>query len=464
MAVPFWVQDAVFYQIFPDRFANGNSFNDPPNVHPWGSPPTPGGFQGGDLRGIIDKLDYLLDLGVTAIYLNPIFQATSTHRYNTRNYYAVDPKLGDERDFRAFIEAAHRSGLRVLLDGVFNHSGRGFIAFNDLLENQELSPYKDWYHVIRFPIDAYSPGDAKDYLGWWNLKSLPKFNTNNPLVRKYLFDVGRYWIEHGVDGWRLDVPNEIDDDAFWEEFRRTVRTANPDAYLVGEIWEADPRWANDRHFDGLMNYPVRTALLGLLSKSLTATHFAERVEKMLEIYPRENTYAMMNVLGTHDTERILTLCGGDIRKVQLANLFIFTYPGAPSIYYGDEIGMEGGKDPDNRRTFPWDPQVWKPGLHESMRRLVSLRRRWVCLRRGSFHRQFVDDARGCYSYARVLGDEAALVVLNASASRRSLRIPVARLGWADGRIVRNQIGPGEYFVSGTDVTLPLDPWCGAVLG
>ncbi len=464
MAVPFWVQDAVFYQIFPDRFANGNSTNDPPNVQPWGSPPTASGFQGGDLRGIIDKIDYLLDLGVTAIYLNPIFQATSTHRYNTSDYFVVDPKLGDIRDFRALLEAAHNNGLRVILDGVFNHCGRGFFAFNDLLENQESSPYKDWFHVLSFPVDAYSPGEARDYLGWWNLKSLPKFNTNNPLVRKYLLKVGRYWIEQGIDGWRLDVPNEIDDDAFWEEFRYTVRSANPEAYLVGEIWEAGPRWTNDRHFDGLMNYPLRTALLGLLNKSLAPSQFAERVEKLVEMYPRENAYAMLNGLGTHDTERILTLCGGDARKVELANLFIFTYPGAPSIYYGDEIGLEGGKDPDNRRAFPWDSLQWKMGLREFVRRMVSLRRRWACLRRGSFQRVFVDDPRGCYSYARILGDEAALVVLNASASHRSLRIPVAKLGWADGRIVRNQIGPGEYFVGETDVTLPLDPWCGAVLG
>ena len=220
MSVPYWVQDAVFYQIFPDRFANGDPHNDPGYLEPWGAPPTQHGFQGGDLRGIINQLDYLIDLGVNALYLNPIFLANSTHRYNTVDYYRIDPRLGTMADFRALLDAAHTNHMRVVLDGVFNHCGRGFFAFNDLLENQAHSVYRDWYHVKRYPVDAYSPGDADSYLGWWGLKSLPKFNTSNPEVRKYLLGVARYWIDQGTDGWRLDVPNEIDDDNFWHEFAR----------------------------------------------------------------------------------------------------------------------------------------------------------------------------------------------------------------------------------------------------
>jgi glycosidase len=162
MTVPYWVQDAVFYQIFPDRFANGDPSNDPPNVKAWGSPPTIWDFQGGDLRGVIQRLDYLLDLGVNAIYLNPIFQATSTHRYNTSDYFQIDPKLGTLADFRALLDAAHRNGMRVIIDGVFNHCGRGFFAFADLLENGEHSPYKDWFHVKKFPLDAYGHGDIQE--------------------------------------------------------------------------------------------------------------------------------------------------------------------------------------------------------------------------------------------------------------------------------------------------------------
>jgi len=332
MSVPYWVQDAIFYQIFPDRFANGDTGNDPPSVQPWGTPPTNWHFQGGDLRGIIQQFDYLLDLGIIAIYLNPIFHSTSNHRYNTLDYYKIDPKLGDMHDFRALFDLAHRNGVRVILDGVFNHCGRGFFAFVDVLENQEYSPYKEWFHILHFPVDAYSEGDSKDYLAWWGFRSLPKFNTGNPQVRRYLFDVARYWIEQGADGWRLDVPNEIDDDTFWAEFRHTVKTVNQDAYLVGEIWTADPRWVGEWHFDGLMHYPFRDCLLRLLyAGTLDAAQCANKLASFLQLYPRPNAYAMYLPLCSHDTERIMTKLGGDVNKVKLAFLVQFAYQGAPAI-------------------------------------------------------------------------------------------------------------------------------------
>jgi cyclomaltodextrinase len=233
MSVPYWVQDAVFYHIFPDRFANGDTSNDPPNTQPWGALPNRWDFQGGDLRGIIQKLDYLLDLGITALYLNPIFLANSNHRYNTADYFQIDPRLGNLDDFHALLKAAQTNGIRIILDGVFNHCGRGFFPFVDVLENQQHSAYQDWFHIKQFPVQAYSPDKSETYLGWWGLNSLPKLNTDNIHVRRYLFDVARYWIEQGIDGWRLDVPNEINDDSFWAEFRHVVKAANQDAYLVG---------------------------------------------------------------------------------------------------------------------------------------------------------------------------------------------------------------------------------------
>jgi cyclomaltodextrinase / maltogenic alpha-amylase / neopullulanase len=465
MTVPYWVEDAIFYQIFPDRFANGDTHNDPPNVQPWGSPPTSWGFQGGDLRGVIDKFDYILDLGVNAIYLNPIFLSNSNHRYNTVDYFKIDPRAGTLEDFRALLETAHFNNVRVILDGVFNHCGRGFFGFNDILENQDHSPYRDWFHVNKFPVDAYSPGKAEDYKAWWSFKSLPKFNTNNPAVRRYLLSVARYWIEQGTDGWRLDVPNEIDDDSFWLEFRETVKSVNRDAYLVGEIWTVEPRWVGPNHFDGLMNYPVRDAVLDFLNGGfITAVGFADQVEGILKRYPRENAYAMYVTLGSHDTERIFTRLNGDLNKLKLAYAFIFAYPGAPAIYYGDEIGMTGGKDPESRAAFNWNPETWSEELRGWLRTLVSLRKRYVALRRGVYRRVQVDDRRNVYAFARTLGDDAVLVVLNASAAQRHLRLPIKELGWRDGLILHNLLGFEEYIVSGESLVVSVPPWGGVWIG
>jgi cyclomaltodextrinase / maltogenic alpha-amylase / neopullulanase len=460
MTIPYWVQDSVFYQIFPDRFNNSQLDRKDIRLQPWGTAPNIWDFQGGDLRGIIQKIDYLLDLGVNGIYLNPIFQSASTHRYNTSDYYRIDPKLGDMRDFKALLEVAHRSGMRVIIDGVFNHTGRGFFAFNDILENGEHSPYRDWYTVSHFPPDAYSPGDAVDYLAWWKFKSLPKLNSHHPAVRKYMMDVARYWIEQGADGWRLDVPNEIDDDDYWAEFRHVVRSANSDAYLVGEIWEALPRWANDQHFDGLINYPLREAILGILTSEFKVSQFLERADRLTTIYPRENVYSMYNLLGSHDTERVFTLLGGDMDKARLAYTLLFAFPGVPSIYYGDEVGMEGGRDPDCRRAFPWDTRSWNSDLRSWIQKLIGVRKSNPALRRGDFNRMLVEDGRRTFAFARRLGNESILVACNASATRRTARVNVTDLGWKDGRIVHNLLGPEEEIVGGDYLTITLAPWSG----
>jgi cyclomaltodextrinase len=464
MSVPFWVQDAVFYQIFPDRFANGEPGNDPVNVQTWGTAPTNWNFMGGDLRGIIQNLDYLLDLGINAIYLNPIFQAASNHRYDTFDYFTIDPKLGDMADFRAFVEVAHRNQVRIILDGVFNHCGRGFFAFHDLIENQQYSPYREWFHVRNFPVDAYTPGESRDYAAWWGMKSLPKLNTGNPAVRKYLFKIARHWIDAGVDGWRLDVPNEIDDDAFWAEFRQVVKSANPEAYLLGEIWNVDARWVGDSHFDGLMNYPMRDCLLRLLyAGTMDTSQCAARMEALLNVYPRQNTYAMYNTLGSHDTERLLTKLEDDVVKTKMAYLFLFAYPGAPAIYYGDEIGLKGGKDPECRGAFPWDRSQWNTDLHSWVKQLISLRKRLSVLRRGDFQTVLTDNRKRCFAFLRRLGDETILMVMNAGGTRRILHIPVAGSGWEDGRIVRNLLGREESTISGDTLTITLPPWSGAWL-
>ncbi len=466
MSVPEWVQDAIFYQIFPDRFANGDPDNDPPNLVHWGSPPTSWGFQGGDLKGILQRFDYLLDLGINAIYLNPIFQATSNHRYNTMDYYQIDPKLGTLGDFHNLIELTHRNHVRIILDGVFNHCGRGFFAFIDILENQEYSGYRDWYHIKRFPVEAYSWGEASAYLGWWGMKSLPKFNTNNPRTRRYLMDVARYWIEQGADGWRLDVPNEINDDSFWAEFREVVKSANPEAYLVGEIWSPDKRWVGEGHFDGLMNYPVMDALAGLLAtNSLDTAHFAEKVEGLLTLYPRDNAYAMYIPIGSHDTERILTRMGNDLNKTRLAYLFQFAYPGAPAIYYGDEIGLVGGKDPGCRGAFSWEETSWNTKLRNFIKSLINLRKQHTALRRGDYFRLEQNSNPACYAFARTMTNDKLLIIMNASANELKTSVNIEKIGWEDGRILKDLIAPEKQItISNRSVEIILPAWGGIWLG
>jgi cyclomaltodextrinase len=424
----------------------------------WGSAPTPWGFQGGDLRGIMHHFDYLLDLGITAIYLNPIFAATSTHRYNTSDYLKIDPKLGTLADFHALLDTAHRSNVRIVLDGVFNHVGRGFFAFVDVLENGANSPYKNWFHIKKFPLEAYNSGQAEDYLGWWNLKSLPKLNTLNKDVRKYIFEVARYWIEQGIDGWRLDVPNEIDDDGFWTAFRQVVHTANRDAYLLGEIWDVNPHWTDENHFDGLMNYPVRDALLAFLQGGENASQFEKRLNGIMKAYKPENLSAMYVPLDSHDTERFKTMVGGNTEKLKLAFLFQMAFPGAPAIYYGDEIGLEGGKDPDSRRAFPWKEADWNQDLRTWVRTLISLRKQNPCLRRGNYLHMLAED--GVYAFARSLGEDKLLVMMNASSSVRKIELPCADLGWETGRVVQNLISHEKYAINDGKISLSLYPWSG----
>ena len=447
MTVPEWVQDAIFYQIFPDRFANGDPANDPFNAQAWGAPPQLRGFQGGDLEGVIQRLDYLRDLGINAIYFNPIFEAASNHRYDTRDYFKIDPKLGDLSTFKRLLTQAHGLGIRVILDGVFNHCGRGFFAFQDILENETESPYLNWFHVKGFPLHAHDD-EEPNYACWWKIKSLPKFNIGEPQVRKYLLDVARYWIEQGIDGWRLDVPNEIDDDDFWAQFREVVKTANPHAYTLGEIWEVDPRWVGERAFDGLMNYPLRTAALDFFGRrTITASQFGQAVENLLTVYPRDHVYAQFNPLGSHDTERTLHQCGEDVSRMKLALLFQFTYVGAPSIYYGDEIGLTGDKDPDCRRAFPWDEKQWDADLRGFVRSLIAIRKKHPALRRGDYRPLYRHDRDGLVAFLRKYGhheQDVILVAINNSDTTIVRNIPTTHSGWHDGMGVRDLLSGKKF--------------------
>ena len=424
---PDWVQDAVFYQIFPDRFARSERVHKPGNLEEWDSPPTPHGYKGGDLLGIVEHLDYLQDLGITALYLCPVFASASNHRYHTQDYHTVDPMLGGGEALAELLGACHARGMRVVLDGVFNHASRGFLQFNDLLENGPSSAYRDWFHVHHFPLNAYGGGQL-GYDAWWGIAALPKFNTTNPDVREYLFRVGEKWLGEGIDGWRLDVPNEIDDDEFWREFRRRCRAVNPEAYLVGEIWDDAQRWLQGDIFDGVMNYQLTRAIYGFVARDwahdelsrsglngispISAGQFAETTTRLLAHYPEAAVHSQLNLLGSHDTPRLMTALKGDAAAVRLALLLQFGWPGAPCVYYGDELGLRGGHDPGCRQGMPWDETgANAPQLHDFVRALVSARHELAALRRGSI--QVSAPADGLIVVERQLeGAPAAWVIVN----------------------------------------------------
>ena len=308
---PEWVKDAIFYQIFPDRFAKSDAVPKPSGLQPWGAPPTPHGYQGGDLLGVAEHLDYLADLGINAIYFNPIFQSGSNHRYHTHDYYQVDPMLGGNAALRTLLDAAHARGIRVILDGVFNHASRGFFQFHDILENGPDSAYLDWFTVEDWPLRPYG-SKQPNYQCWWGLSALPKFNTATPAVREFLWGVAEYWIKFGIDGWRLDVPKEIDDDEFWREFRRRVKAANPEAYIVGEIWHEAHRWLGGDQADAVMNYLFARVSLGFFGRqtfaqkyrpggfrlrSLRGRAFGNQIERMLALYAWPITLVQMKYAG-----------------------------------------------------------------------------------------------------------------------------------------------------------------------
>ena len=408
---PAWVREAIFYQIFPDRFARSGRVDIDAQLESWDSPPTTYGFKGGDLYGVAEHLDYLKDLGVTAIYFCPVFASAANHRYHTYDYFNVDPLLGGNLALRTLLDAAHAKDMRVVLDGVFNHASRGFWQFHHVLENGTASPYRDWFHFNPDHLNgnrAFQPYPAEStttalvagqgsyqaigYAAWWNLPALPKFNTDCPAVREFLLSVATHWIEFGIDGWRLDVPNEINDDEFWREFRRRVRAINPEAYIVGEVWDDARHWLQGDMWDAVMNYQVTAACLGFFGGSnldleearrpsglshvqpLSAGEFATEIARVTSMYAPEVSASQLNLLDSHDMPRFLTCCNGDRNALKMAWLFLCTLPGAPCIYYGDEIGLDGRHDPDCRKGFPWDIAQWDKDLKQWYQQCIQLRK------------------------------------------------------------------------------------------
>lgn len=485
---PEWVKDAIFYQIFPDRFAKSD--HNPASNLPfeaWDSAPTVHGFKGGDLFGIVEKMGYLVDLGITAIYLNPIFASASNHRYHTYDYHHVDPLLGGNDALRLLLDTAHKHGIRVILDGVFNHASRGFWQFHHVLETGEGSPYKDWFYFDPDRLNRTSPWGAYPsheqmeangrvgslkaigYQGWWNLPALPKFNTDNPATRQFLFEVAEHWTRFGIDGWRLDVPAEINDDTFWQEFRLRVRAINPEAYIVGEIWHESHRWLQGDQFDAVMNYLVTAAALNFFGARtlnldvirnaggikdrvhpMNAYDFGNEIDRLLNLYDPNITQSQYNLLDSHDMPRFLTCVGNDRSALELAWLFLMTLPGTPSIYYGDEIGLDGKHDPDCRKSFPWDESQWNHNLLDYLKKAISMRKDQPALRRGKFARLW--SAEGVYAFKRTLDGETLFVVFNTADELRKIEVPYDKKD--DPRVLFGQPRDINVLNDHLEITMP----------
>ncbi len=414
---PEWMKNAVMYQIFPERFFNGDKANDPVDAKPWQTKPTRENFMGGDICGIISKLEYLSELGIDALYLNPIFKSPSNHKYDTADYYEIDSAFGSMETFKQLVDECHRRGIKVILDGVFNHCGYFFALFQDVLSNGEQSEFKDWFYIESFPVQTDPPNyECVGYYKW-----MPKLRFSNPDVREYFLDVGAYWLEQAnIDGWRLDVCDEVDY-TFWQEFRKRIKAINKDAALIGETWKNGQDLLRGDQMDSVMNYLFRDAVVDFIAKeAIDAREFDNRIQKMRASYAPQAQLVLFNLIGSHDTERFLTLCQGNVQKLRLVAAFQMMFAGMPVIYYGDEIGMEGDNDPDCRKAMRWD--YANNELLAHYKQMIRIRKSNDSISGGDFSTIICDG--GLYGFARRKKEEAIYVVLNNSDQERNCSVPL----------------------------------------
>ncbi len=559
---PQWARSAFMYQIFPDRFRNGRDNNNPqtgdrryddpvlrlpwdtlpegycrnysdaatncpwrfdttpPNEHPTKEWPRGRDYMGGDLKGVDQQLEYLQALGVTAIYFNPIFDAGSNHSYDTQNYYKIDPYFGTQKDWDNLVKRANRLGIRIILDGVFNHVSSDSPFFDRYGHYTELgacesaaSPYRSWFR-FRPPtgdepaVCAPSTPDGNDtyYDGWFGFDSIPVLNKSNPAVQAYFLsqpnNVTKYWLDRGAAAWRMDVMGDASfPNGYWEQFRATTKQAKADALIIGELWQKDStllRYLRGDRADTTMNYRLRDATLGLLApggfdskgfgdsgRTIAPSEFAARLESIREDYPDAAYYSLMNLMDSHDTERLLwTLTpGAETRaekeqnaanvasgkqRMRLASLIQFTVPGAPTVYYGDEVGMTGDDDPDDRRTYPWEDLggTTDKAMFQHYQTLAKLRRDNPVLIDGDFRVLLADDKAGAVAYGRKTDKQAVIVALNRSNQSQTVTIPVsgyAPNGTAFNAAYRVGSASGNVTVSGGNLSVTLAPLSGLVL-
>lgn len=390
LTVPEWAKNSVVYQIFPTRFATTCDVKE----EEWYQAPISGMANlKGNLRGVIEKLDYLKDLGVDVLYFNPIFRSDSCHKYDTYDYYQVDPSFGRKEDLKELVQKAHDREMKVILDGVFNHTSQRFFAFADIIEKQEKSEYLDWYFIEGFPLQM-EWGKKPNFKCFSYFGGMPKLNLKNPVVEEYFINVGTYWIkECGIDGWRFDVGDEISH-RFWKKFAKRIKAEKPDALLVGEIWHYAADFLEGDEWDSVMNYDFFNNVVDYVARNtITASEFMENLGFMRGNLHVKTFEVLWNHLDTHDTARFLHIAGEDKKKQKLAAAFQLLMPGMPMIYYGDEYGITGGNDPDCRRGMLWDEKYQDKEVYEHYKALISIRHQYPEILEQNLTAYVVDDEK-----------------------------------------------------------------------
>lgn len=396
---PSWVENQIWYSIFPERFNNADASLNSKDTLAWGNTKEYSNNQkfGGDILGIIKKLDYIKNVGFTGIYMTPLFQSDSNHKYDVTNYFKIDNTFGNNKTFGILVKESHKRGLKVMLDAVYNHCGFRHPFFQDVIKKGKDSIYYDCFYIIdkEKPIINFELNEDKtinrlsagtlfkdhsnlNYRTFAFTPYMPKLNTNHPLMKKHLLDAAAYWIkEYDIDGWRLDVSDEVSH-KFWREFRSTVKNAKEDAYIIGENWVSAIPWLRGDQYDGVMNYELLFPIWNYFGTNIdqpqyTSTEFMFKVNQVLTNYPKNVLKSLYNLVDSHDTTRILEICSNDSTLVKLPYLFMFSLPGAPSIYYGGEIGLSGKHDPDNRRCMIWEEKNQNKEIQYHIKKLIELR-------------------------------------------------------------------------------------------
>lgn len=406
--VPEWAGDSVVYNIFPDSFADGKRrISCRGRQTDWKGFPS-AGKHGGTINGIRENLDYIASLGCNCVYLNPVFAAGAYHKYDLLDYEHIDPCFGTDAEFAALVDEAHGKGIRVIIDGVFNHVSRYHFSFRDVLEKGRKSPYYSWFYELPDPLTLPAEGEQPKYVCFSYVADMPKTDTSDASLRKYFCDIGAYWINrYHVDGWRLDVANELDD-GFLRAFRAAVKAADPDALIIGEVWENAEHYMRGDMLDSAMNYDFRRFCTQFFAEGiLNAEEFDLRVSTLLTRYQSQAIRTQLNLLDGHDVSRFITLCGGDRERMEAAVAFQMTFPGMPCVFYGDEKGMEGRSEDEYRQPMDWNAVS---AFEEIYRKLIALRGAHSALRSGSFRTDVT--AGHVYAYTRADERERIHVIFN----------------------------------------------------